>query len=396
MREILPAQERNFQLLREAYQIGEIKITDVFVGQREFVESREAYLDAVATLNAATAELYRATSQQPWGAEECADTPFTSLTGALVVLVLGGVMAACSSEQSGEPGAKAKAAPVSSTPAGKADSPQPAAKPDSPGGTEHTHAEGEAAHAHEDTAGPVVALTAIERENIGLKTARAEMRPFEDVRRLPGVMKPVPDRVAVVTSRTAGKVVDIHAALGQRVEKGEDLIEVQSVEVEKLQLELLQAEARARVESPEARDRSDPGAEQAAPGPGGRGPKPAAGRQGDRGPEGPHRRGEPAPDRAERDRGPRAPDRAGPHQLACGGGGADPAARSARAPGRRHRADAARAGRHRPPHPGADQRDRRGAPRRAGPGGGADHDAAEAGRHIGPDRRGIGARGPPA
>lgn len=64
-REILPAQERNFQLLREAYQIGEIKITDVFVGQREFVESREAYLDAVATLNTATAELYRATSQQP-------------------------------------------------------------------------------------------------------------------------------------------------------------------------------------------------------------------------------------------------------------------------------------------------------------------------------------------
>jgi len=64
-REILPAQERNFQLLREAYQIGEIKITDVFVGQREFVESRDAYLDAVATLNTATAELYRATSQQP-------------------------------------------------------------------------------------------------------------------------------------------------------------------------------------------------------------------------------------------------------------------------------------------------------------------------------------------
>jgi len=171
-----------------------------------------------------------------------------ALTCAWVVLMLGGLMAACSSEQSGEPAAKAKGAPVSSTRAGKAESHQPAAKPDSPGGTEHTHAEGEAAHAHEDTAGPVVALTAIERENIGLKTATAEMRPFEDVRRLPGVIKPAPDRVAVVTSRTAGKVVEIHAALGQRVEKGEDLIEVQSVEVEKLQLELLQAEARARVE----------------------------------------------------------------------------------------------------------------------------------------------------
>lgn len=64
-REIIPAQDRNFRLLREAYEIGEIKITDVFVGQREFVNSREAYLEAVLTLDAAIAELYRATSMRP-------------------------------------------------------------------------------------------------------------------------------------------------------------------------------------------------------------------------------------------------------------------------------------------------------------------------------------------
>jgi len=62
---ILPQQERNFGLLREAYAIGETRITDVFVGQREFIESREAYLDAVSTLNAATAELYRALNARP-------------------------------------------------------------------------------------------------------------------------------------------------------------------------------------------------------------------------------------------------------------------------------------------------------------------------------------------
>jgi cobalt-zinc-cadmium efflux system outer membrane protein len=56
---ILPQQEKNFGLLREAYTIGQIRITDVLVGQREFIESREAYLDAVGALNAATAELYR-------------------------------------------------------------------------------------------------------------------------------------------------------------------------------------------------------------------------------------------------------------------------------------------------------------------------------------------------
>ena len=56
---ILPQQEKNFTLLREAYTFGQIRITDVLLGQREFIESREAYLDAVGTLNAATAELYR-------------------------------------------------------------------------------------------------------------------------------------------------------------------------------------------------------------------------------------------------------------------------------------------------------------------------------------------------
>jgi len=118
-----------------------------------------------------------------------------------------------------------------------------------PGGSAATgHKDGEEAHAHDDAAGPVVALTPAEQGNIGLKTAQAELRPLEDTRRLPGVLKAAPDRVAVVTSRTTGKVVEIHAVLGQQVQKGADLIEVQSVEVEKLQLDLLQAESRARVE----------------------------------------------------------------------------------------------------------------------------------------------------
>jgi len=65
VRSILPQQERNFGLLREAYAIGEIRITDVFVGQREFIESREAYLEAVSIFNAAAADLYRALDARP-------------------------------------------------------------------------------------------------------------------------------------------------------------------------------------------------------------------------------------------------------------------------------------------------------------------------------------------
>jgi cobalt-zinc-cadmium efflux system outer membrane protein len=62
---ILPDQDRNFRLLREGYNLGEFRITDVFVGQREFIDAREAYLNAAAELNAATAELYRALNLRP-------------------------------------------------------------------------------------------------------------------------------------------------------------------------------------------------------------------------------------------------------------------------------------------------------------------------------------------
>jgi len=62
---ILPQQERNYRLLVDAYSIGQIRITDVFVGQQAFIASREAYLDGVAALNAATAELYRALNVRP-------------------------------------------------------------------------------------------------------------------------------------------------------------------------------------------------------------------------------------------------------------------------------------------------------------------------------------------
>lgn len=119
-------------------------------------------------------------------------------------------------------------------------------------GSGHPHEEGAAPHEDGEAAGPVVTLTAIERANVGLRTEAAAVRAFEDLRRLPGVMKAAPDRVAFVTSRTSGKVVAIHAALGERVKKGTDVIELQSVEVEKLETDLLQAENRLRLAQADA------------------------------------------------------------------------------------------------------------------------------------------------
>lgn len=100
---------------------------------------------------------------------------------------------------------------------------------------------------HKDPAGPGdasigIRLTPEERENIGLRTEVATVRPVEDVRKLNGIVKPHPDRVAHVTSRVTGTVVAFHFPVGAKVKKGEDLLHVQSVELEREELSLIQAE----------------------------------------------------------------------------------------------------------------------------------------------------------
>lgn len=168
------------------------------------------------------------------------------------MLLIGALAAGCSEKQDARDGhgdAPASAAPKPA--------PKPETVHDRPAATErsesgHQHDEGATPHEHGEAAGAVVSLTAIERANIGLKTEPAELRALDDVRRLPGVMKAAPDRVAFVTSRTPGKVVVIHAALGQRVKQGADLIEVQSVEVERIETDLLQAENRLRLAQADA------------------------------------------------------------------------------------------------------------------------------------------------
>lgn len=54
---ILPQQQENFELLREGYQLGQFTLTEVLVIQREFIDGRSRYLDAVAEFNAALVDL---------------------------------------------------------------------------------------------------------------------------------------------------------------------------------------------------------------------------------------------------------------------------------------------------------------------------------------------------
>ena len=167
------------------------------------------------------------------------------------LLLMNVAIAGCSEKQ-GSPESSGSSSASPREPATGVKVAEPRLEKNEAGGEAHKHEEGPAPHGHDEAAGPVVTLTAVERANVGLKTVAAEVRPLEDVRRLPGVMKAAPDRVAFVTSRTPGKIVAIHAALGEQVKKGTDVIEVQSVEVEKLETDLLQAGNRLRLAQADA------------------------------------------------------------------------------------------------------------------------------------------------
>jgi membrane fusion protein, heavy metal efflux system len=85
-------------------------------------------------------------------------------------------------------------------------------------------------------------LTADQKANIGLKTVTADLRPIENVIRVAGVVRPHPDREAQVSSRVSGKVVGLFFKVGDAIQRGQRLAEVQSAEIQKVQVDLMQAE----------------------------------------------------------------------------------------------------------------------------------------------------------
>lgn len=60
VKRIVPQQEENFRLLREGYEAGQFRLTDVLLVQREFIEGRLRYLDAASQYNLIAVELERA------------------------------------------------------------------------------------------------------------------------------------------------------------------------------------------------------------------------------------------------------------------------------------------------------------------------------------------------
>jgi membrane fusion protein, heavy metal efflux system len=120
---------------------------------------------------------------------------------------------------------------------------QTAPHTDKPGTAPHTHEEkqGEAKMGKEQE-GQGLKLSPEERQNVGLKTAPADLRPIEQVIKVAGVIRPHPDKEAQVSSRVSGKVVGLFFKVGDVVKRGQRLADIQSAEMQKVQVDLIQAE----------------------------------------------------------------------------------------------------------------------------------------------------------
>lgn len=109
----------------------------------------------------------------------------------------------------------------------------------------HSHAE---SHIHgEET---VLKLSDKAKANIGLKTAKADLRPIESIVKVTGTIKAHPEKQAIVTPRISGIVRKIHSSLGDMVKAGDVLLELESPDLQAVQVELIDAaNQRALLES---------------------------------------------------------------------------------------------------------------------------------------------------
>jgi outer membrane protein, heavy metal efflux system len=62
---IVPAHEENVRLIEQGYRLGELRLTDALLAQRDLFETRSASLEVIAAHNRALTELYWATGVRP-------------------------------------------------------------------------------------------------------------------------------------------------------------------------------------------------------------------------------------------------------------------------------------------------------------------------------------------
>lgn len=75
----------------------------------------------------------------------------------------------------------------------------------------------------------VIELSDTAINNLGIVTAKAELVPRAETISVNGIVEFLPERQAIVTSRAAGRVSEIHAKVGEEIKKGQDLLTIQPI-----------------------------------------------------------------------------------------------------------------------------------------------------------------------
>ena len=83
----------------------------------------------------------------------------------------------------------------------------------------------------ESAVGGPIAITAEAKTNLKLTVEEAELRTLEKTIMVLGQIEAIPSRSSAVTSRISGRVLDIKATEGERVKKGQPLVEIESRQV---------------------------------------------------------------------------------------------------------------------------------------------------------------------
>lgn len=60
LRQIVPAQQQTAKLVEDGYRLGQLRLTEALLAQRDFIEARTAYLEAIGAYNTARADLQKA------------------------------------------------------------------------------------------------------------------------------------------------------------------------------------------------------------------------------------------------------------------------------------------------------------------------------------------------
>lgn len=97
-------------------------------------------------------------------------------------------------------------------------------------GVQQAFAHGGAIEIGEGASGPVT-LSAAQQASIGLKTANVETRDIDTVLVVNGKVQLDPNLQAHVTSRIEGRIQKLYAGIGDRVEKGQKLAEIESRQI---------------------------------------------------------------------------------------------------------------------------------------------------------------------